>query len=89
PPPPPPPPATALVGAIAFLANVTDPGAIVIGGGLASAQGSFWSDVEQETRMRIWSEETNALPFSLSTLGPDAGVVGAACLPWVGGVATI
>jgi len=78
--------ATALGGAIAFLANVTDPGAIVIGGGLASAQGSFWSDVERETRTRIWSEETRALPFSLSTLGPDAGVVGAACLPWVGRV---
>jgi glucokinase len=79
--------ATALGGAIAFLANVSDPGAIVIGGGLASAPEPFWSDVERETRMRIWSEETRALPFSLSTLGPDAGVVGAACLPWVGRVA--
>jgi glucokinase len=77
--------ATALGSALAFFANVTDPGAIVIGGGLASAQGHFWSDVERETRLRIWSEETRALPFSLSTLGPDAGVLGAACLPWVGG----
>lgn len=81
--------ATALGGALAFLANVTDPGAIVIGGGLASAKGHFWIDVERETRVRIWSEETRALPFALSTLGPDAGVVGAACLPWVGGVAAI
>jgi glucokinase len=81
--------ATALGGSLAFLANVTDPGAIVIGGGLASAKGHFWIDVERETRMRIWSEETRALPFALSTLGPDAGVVGAACVPWVGGVAAI
>ena len=81
--------ATALGGALAFLANVTDPGAIVIGGGLASAQGHFWRDVERETRLRIWSEETRALPFALSTLGPDAGIVGAACLPWIGGGAVV
>lgn len=78
--------ATALGSALALVANITDPGAIVIGGGLASARGPFWSDVEREMRRRIWSEGTRGLPFSLSTLGPDAGVFGAACLPWVGRV---
>lgn len=71
--------ALALGGSLAFLVNVADPAAIVIGGGLASARGSFWSDVEREMRLRIWSEDTSALPFFLSTLGPDAGIVGAAC----------
>jgi glucokinase len=72
--------ATSLGSSIAFLANVADPGAIVIGGGLASAPRSFWSDVEREMRERIWSEETRALPFVLTELGPEAGVVAAASL---------
>ena len=77
--------ATSLGSSIAFLANVADPGAIVIGGGLASAPGSFWSDVEREMRERIWSEQTRALPFELTTLGPEAGVVGAGSLVAVQG----
>jgi glucokinase len=70
--------ATALGSSIAFLVNVTDPGAIVIGGGLASASASYWSEVERRARERIWSEETRALPFVLTALGPEAGIVGAA-----------
>ncbi len=78
--------ATALGSSLAFLANVADPGAIVIGGGLSSAPGPFWGDVERETRARIWSESTRSLPFLLTELGSDAGIVGAACLAWAGEV---
>lgn len=70
--------ALALGSAIAFLVNLSDPGAVVIGGGLSSAPGTFWVDVEREMRRRVWSEATRELPFVRTSLGPDAGIIGAA-----------
>ena len=75
--------ALALGSSIAFLVNVCDPGAVVVGGGLSSAPGTFWADVEREMRRRVWSEATRELPFHRTSLRPDAGVIGAALGSWV------
>ena len=68
----------AIGNSIAFLTNVLDPEAIVIGGGLGVAGGVLWDSLVASTRAHIWSDETRTLPIVRAALGPDAGVVGAA-----------
>lgn len=68
----------ALGNTAAFLANVLDPEAIIVGGGLGSAGGPYWQRFVEVTREHIWSEDTHALPIIKSALGNDAGIIGAA-----------
>ncbi|MCS6849204.1 MAG: ROK family protein [Anaerolineae bacterium] len=68
----------AIGNSIAFLCNVLDPEAVVIGGGLGGAGGVFWDALVAATREHIWSDETRALPIVRAMLGNDAGVIGAA-----------
>jgi glucokinase len=68
----------ALGNTVAFLANVLDPEAIVVGGGLGSAGGPFWQRFIAVTREHIWSNDTRALPIVKAALGNDAGIIGAA-----------
>jgi glucokinase len=70
--------ASALGPAIAFLVNVVDPEALVIGGGLGCAEGPYWDTLVQVTREHIWGDAVRDLPIVHAELGPDAGVVGAA-----------
>jgi glucokinase len=72
----------ALGSSVAFLANVLDPEAIVVGGGLGLAGGLYWEAFVRATREHIWAEATRALPILPAALGVDAGIVGAALAAW-------
>lgn len=69
---------TVMGGALGWLASVLDPAAIVVGGGLGSAQGLYWDALRQGVRDHIWSDATRALVVTQAALGRDAGIVGAA-----------
>jgi glucokinase len=69
---------TALGVALGWLVNVLDPAAVVVGGGLGSAQGPYWDALVAATRAHIWSPVSRTLPIVQATLGPDAGLIGAA-----------
>jgi glucokinase len=68
----------ALGNTAAFLANVLDPEAIIVGGGLGSAGGPYWQHFVEVTREHIWSDDTRNLPIIKAALANDAGVIGAA-----------
>ncbi len=68
----------ALGNTAAFLANVLDPEAIIVGGGLGSASGPYWDRFIDVTREHIWSDDTRALPILKAALANDAGIIGAA-----------
>lgn len=72
----------ALGNTAAFLANVLDPEAIIVGGGLGSADGPYWDAFVATTREYIWSPDTRALPIVHAALGNDAGIIGAAATAW-------
>lgn len=63
---------------LGWLVNVLDPEALVIGGGLGSAQGMYWETLLTATRAHIWAETSRNLPILSTSLGPDAGWMGAA-----------
>jgi glucokinase len=68
----------ALGVSIGWLANVLDPEAVIIGGGLGTAGGLYWETMVASAREHIWSDETRSLPIIRAALGPDAGLIGAA-----------
>lgn len=70
----------ALGNSVGFLANVLDPQAIVVGGGLGLAGGLYWESFVAATRAHIYSTETAVLPIIPAALGVDAGLIGAALL---------
>jgi glucokinase len=69
---------TALGVTLGFLANVLDPVAIVVGGGLGLSGGHYWESLVESTRAHIWAEGTRDLPIVTAALGADAGIIGAA-----------
>jgi glucokinase len=71
---------TALGQGIAFVVNLLDPEAVVIGGGLGLAGGLYWEHAVQTARRSIWAESTRTLPIVPAGLGAHAGVVGSASL---------
>ncbi len=70
----------ALGVSVAFLVNVLDPEAVVVGGGLGLAGGLYWNEFIDSTREHIWSETNRYLPIVPAALGIDAGLIGAAAL---------
>lgn len=70
--------AHALGSSVAFLVNVTDPEAVVVGGGLGSAAGLLWETFVPACRSHIYADATRSLPILRAALGADAGLVGAA-----------
>lgn len=70
--------AESLGGSIGFLVNVIDPEAVIVGGGLGTAPGLYWDRLVQSTRDHIWADGTRELPILQASLGPDAGLIGAA-----------
>ncbi len=68
----------ALGNSVAFLVNVMDPEAIVVGGGLGTAGGLFWDSFVAGTRDHIWAENSRRLPIMAAAMGVDSGLVGAA-----------
>jgi glucokinase len=66
-----------LAGALAALLNALDPQALIVGGGLGTAE-PFFERVAEATRAGIEYEDTRGLPILRSALGADGGVIGAA-----------
>ena len=62
---------------LALFANLLDPEAIVVGGGLGSAAGAYWELTVRAARDHIWAEHVRTIPIVRAALGPRAGVVGA------------
>jgi glucokinase len=74
--------ATQTLGSLlALLVNVLDPEAVVVGGGLGSAEGAYWDGLVGATRAHIWSEAARELPIVQAGLGASSGVIGAG---WTG-----
>lgn len=78
----------ALGNSVAFLCNVLDPEAVIVGGGLGLAGGLYWESFVQATRNHIYADNTRQLPILQSALGPDAGLIGAAARVLMGQPAT-
>lgn len=68
---------TALGSSIAALVNALDPGAVILGGGLGTAQ-PYFERVVEATRTGIEYDDTRALPILRSALGAEGGLIGAA-----------
>ena len=68
----------ALGVSVGWLVNMLDPEAVIVGGGLGSAQGLYWDSFVASTRRHIWSDTNRDLPIVPAALGPDAGFIGAA-----------
>ena len=67
-----------LGASLAWLVNVLDPEALILGGGLGSAEGLYWDSAVASTREHIWSPASRELPIVKAGLGPDAALAGAA-----------
>jgi glucokinase len=63
---------------IALLVNVLDPEAVVVGGGLGSADSGYFSSAVSWARQYMYSDTARAIPITHAELGADAGVIGAA-----------
>jgi len=72
----------ALGATIAWLVNVLDPEAVVIGGGLGLSEGPYWETVVASTRKHIYADLHRDLPIVRATTGLDAGLIGAAATAW-------
>lgn len=68
----------ALGNSVAFLVNVMDPEAVVVGGGLGSSGGLYWDSFVSSTRAHIWAENSRKLPILPAAMGADSGLFGAA-----------
>lgn len=68
----------ALANTLGPLLGLTDPAALVIGGGLGAAPGPYFDALVPAIRHHIWSEKTRAIPIMQAALGGDAGLIGAA-----------
>ncbi|HUY44241.1 MAG TPA: ROK family protein [Streptosporangiaceae bacterium] len=78
--------ARTLGNAMALLVNLLDPEALIAGGGLGSADTTFWSTAVACARCRMYSDTVRSLPILHAQLGADAGVIGAGLVGLLGGV---
>ncbi len=68
----------ALGSALAWLVNVLDPAAVIVGGGLGLAGGVYWDHAVANTRTHIFADNSRDVSILPSACGVDAGLVGAA-----------
>lgn len=68
----------ALGNSLAFLVNIIDPQAVIVGGGLGLAGGLYWTHMEAGMRRAIYAENSRQVPLLPAQLGADAGIIGAA-----------
>ena len=69
----------ALGRVLALLADSLDPQVMVIGGGLGCAPGPYFDALTRAVRAGIWDGVDNPLTLTQARMGPDAGLIGAAC----------
>ena len=65
---------------LALLANLLDPEAMVVGGGLGSADTPYWSAAVGWARQHMYSDAARDMPIRHAELGVDAGIIGAGLL---------
>ena len=63
---------------IALLVNSLDPASVIVGGGLGSAPGRYWTALNAAIRAGLWTGFARQLSIVQAQLGPDAGLIGAA-----------
>ena len=63
---------------VALLVNSLDPATVVIGGGLGCAPGRYFDTLTKAIHAGLWDADVHDLPVLQSTLGRDAGIIGAA-----------
>jgi glucokinase len=68
----------ALGASLAHLVSVLDPEAVLLGGGLGLVEGRFRRSIDKALRANVWSEFHREIPILSSSLGTDAGWIGAA-----------
>lgn len=71
---------TALGVALANVANLFDPEVIVVGGGVARAGEPYLGPARDELVRRTNEQRRRPMRLDVTTLGPDAGILGAAAL---------
>lgn len=74
----------ALGSAVAWLVNVLDPAAVIVGGGLGLAGGLYWESVVATARAHIFADQSRMLPIIHAGCGVDAGIIGAAARVFAG-----
>ncbi len=67
----------ALGSALAWLVNVLDPAAVIVGGGLGLAGGLYWKSAVDAARAHIFAPASRAVPIVPAACGADAGLIGA------------
>jgi len=67
----------ALGSALAWLVNVLDPAAVIVGGGLGLAGGLYWESAVAAARAHIFAPASRAVPIVHAACGVDAGLIGA------------
>ena len=71
----------ALGSALAWLVNVLDPAAVIVGGGLGLAGGLYWKSAIAAARTHIFAHASREAPIVPAACGVDAGLIGAgACV---------
>lgn len=70
--------AEALGLGIALYVNLLDPEAVIVGGGLGSAEGVYWDNAVVSARRLIYADNARDIPILHAALGADAGLIGAA-----------
>lgn len=63
---------------VAVIANALDPALIVMGGGLGSAPGRYWTTLRTAIRLHLWGPNARRLPVRRAALGAGSGLIGAA-----------
>ncbi len=72
--------ATELASTLGPVLGMTDPAALVVGGGLGAAMGPYFERLVPAIRHHVWSTRTRDIPILQATLGGDAGLIGAALI---------
>jgi len=72
----------ALGSTVGLMANVLDPAAVIVGGGLGLSEGLFWDSFTESTRRHIWFAPCRDIPLLRAATGLDSGVIGAAAAAW-------
>jgi glucokinase len=70
----------ALGATVGLMINMLDPCAVVVGGGLGTADGLYRESFVASTRQHVWSDTHRDLPIVTASYGSDAGFVGAAAM---------
>lgn len=70
--------AEALANKTAWIIDVLDPEAVVVGGGLGSAEGFYWDVFREAVYTCVWAEQSQDVTIVQASAGSDSALIGAA-----------